>query len=234
MADVREVDTLHRVLASSPRQKLDSKAQRDLLVTAKARLAAIEERLAVLMQLKAGMDTVVTVLEAGTFGRGLSGQHAQGGLDFIQIPLTPTWVQGAASPECSGANGPARDAETHYESAWRIGRRERIGDRGDRGDPYRENIVHRADAMQPTGAGVEEFEALKPGDDVKLIVRVDLLAGSSFAATLLSKKTEADYNATGTTLRAKWDAQTKFVMGLANDLKPGSVAKSSACWTRIA
>ncbi len=63
LADVREVDTLHRVLASSPRQKLDSKAQRDLLVTAKARLAAIEERLAVLMQLKAGMDTVVTVLE---------------------------------------------------------------------------------------------------------------------------------------------------------------------------
>ncbi len=88
-----------------------------------------------------------------------------------------------------------------------------------------ENIVHRADAMQPTGAGVEEFEALKPGDDVKLIVRVDLLAGSSFAATLLSKKTEADYNATGTTLRAKWDAQTKFVMGLANDLKPGSVVE---------
>jgi hypothetical protein len=89
-----------------------------------------------------------------------------------------------------------------------------------------ENIVHRADAMLPSSAGAAEFDALKPGDDVKLIVRIDSIAGdSSFAATLLSKKTESDYAATGTALRAKWDAQTKFVMGLANDLKPGSVVE---------
>jgi MerR family copper efflux transcriptional regulator len=63
LADVREVNDLHRVLATSVRNGLNSTAQRDLLVTAKARLAAIEERLAVLAQLKSGMAAVVTVLE---------------------------------------------------------------------------------------------------------------------------------------------------------------------------
>ena len=89
-----------------------------------------------------------------------------------------------------------------------------------------ENIVHRADAMQPASAGAGEFAALKPGDKVKVIARVDhIAADSSFAATLLSKKTESDYIPTETTLRTKWDAQTQFVMGLANDLKPGSVVE---------
>jgi hypothetical protein len=89
-----------------------------------------------------------------------------------------------------------------------------------------ENIVHRADAMQPAGTGTAQFAALKPGDAVKAIVRVDqVAAGSTFAATLLSQKTESGYSATDTTLHAKWDAQTQFVMGLANDLKVGAVVE---------
>jgi MerR family copper efflux transcriptional regulator len=63
LADVREVNALHRVLADSARKGLNSAAQRDLLATAKRRLLAIDEKIAALMQLKSGMDAVVNVLE---------------------------------------------------------------------------------------------------------------------------------------------------------------------------
>jgi hypothetical protein len=87
-----------------------------------------------------------------------------------------------------------------------------------------ENVIHRAIAMQPSSGRASDFGALKPGDRVKVIVRVDSIAGdSSFSATLLSKKTESEYSATGTVLRAKWGTWTQFVMGLAGDLRPGSV-----------
>ena len=63
LADMREVEALHRVLTKSSGGSLNSAAQRDLLVTARARLAAIDERVAALMKLKTGMDAVVKVLE---------------------------------------------------------------------------------------------------------------------------------------------------------------------------
>jgi MerR family transcriptional regulator, copper efflux regulator len=63
LADVKEVNRLHRVLAAGIEAGLDSKAQRELLVTARSRRAAIDERIAVLEKLRSGMDQVVKVLE---------------------------------------------------------------------------------------------------------------------------------------------------------------------------
>ena len=63
LADVRDVDRLHRLLAAGIGTGLDSKAQRDLLVTARSRMTAIDERIAVLEKLRNGMAKVVSVLE---------------------------------------------------------------------------------------------------------------------------------------------------------------------------
>ena len=63
LADVKDVDRLHRVLAAGIEKGLDSRAQRELLITARSRRAAIAERMAVLKKLHDGMDRVVKVLE---------------------------------------------------------------------------------------------------------------------------------------------------------------------------
>jgi DNA-binding transcriptional MerR regulator len=63
LKDVKEVLELHRVLASPARaENLKPKAQDRLLATADRRLACIDAKIKVLLQMKSGMATLVSTL----------------------------------------------------------------------------------------------------------------------------------------------------------------------------
>jgi MerR family transcriptional regulator, copper efflux regulator len=65
LKDVKEVLELHRVLASPERaENLKPQAQEKLLATAGRRLASIDAKLRVLIQMKSGMTTLVATLDA--------------------------------------------------------------------------------------------------------------------------------------------------------------------------
>ena len=87
-----------------------------------------------------------------------------------------------------------------------------------------ESVMRRADSMQASDTSEARFMAAKPGELVKAVVRVDALTGATaLSATLLAKKTESEFTPTSANLHAQWNSQTKFVMGAAGDLKPGTV-----------
>jgi MerR family copper efflux transcriptional regulator len=63
LKDVKAVLELHRVLASPERaESLKPQAQEQLLATADRRLACIDEKINVLLQMKSGMSTLVRTL----------------------------------------------------------------------------------------------------------------------------------------------------------------------------
>src|SRR5471032_1577266 len=63
LKDVKEVLELHRILASPERaENLKPQAQEQLLATADRRLACIDEKVNVLLQMKSGMSTLVRTL----------------------------------------------------------------------------------------------------------------------------------------------------------------------------
>jgi hypothetical protein len=85
-----------------------------------------------------------------------------------------------------------------------------------------ESIMRRAESMQ-TADTAGTFDAAKPGDTVKLVVRVTSVQPRTLEATLLTRQTESVYAAMATNLRAQWSPAAKFVMGAETDLKPGSI-----------
>jgi MerR family copper efflux transcriptional regulator len=63
LKDVKEVLELHRILASPERaENLKPKAQQELLARADRRLASIDEKINILIQMKTGMTRLVSAL----------------------------------------------------------------------------------------------------------------------------------------------------------------------------
>jgi hypothetical protein len=85
-------------------------------------------------------------------------------------------------------------------------------------------VTCRSSGMQRAAAATEApFASLKPGDEAKLVLQLNVLTAGGADATNLQKESEAKYRCTGEKIHVLFSDTTPVLMGKHEDLHPAAV-----------
>jgi hypothetical protein len=85
-------------------------------------------------------------------------------------------------------------------------------------------VTCRSSGMQRAAAASEApFASLKPGDEAKLVLRLDAITASGADATNLQKESETRYRCTGEKIHVSFSGSTPVVMGSHEDIHSAAV-----------
>src|ERR1700733_7813838 len=88
------------------------------------------------------------------------------------------------------------------------------------------DVMRRASTMRASTTGVASVLALRPGEHVRVVVRLGALVAANVRdAEILESRDGANYHATRSHVRIALNADTAIVMGGVADIRPGALVQ---------
>jgi len=84
-------------------------------------------------------------------------------------------------------------------------------------------VAGMAMRMKTEASPSSQVATLRPGEQAKVVIEIGTTDSHAFFGTLLEKQTETAYRRTSTLLRARYDENTKIVMGKASDVHSSAI-----------